>query len=862
MLLCLLALPGCGGCGTTEKSAAEKSAEEKRKALEELAKEKAEREKKRDPLEAGISALEPGGRIGSCKPGHWATGFLAKAQANREDFQGELDLQVVTGRDQHLAPLYQSAYEMTSARKVALAKDHPKTLESFFWAPTAMKDCKLETRLAGTSGAELRPPGISLQAMPSYQYFFVVLSAKPARYEFLEKRMDSIRASHDVENKVVFPSQDPKIGNYLVAAMEPKGRPRLPTQALYWTSIAVLLWDDADPGQLDPQQQTALIDWLHWGGRIIVSGPDSLEALRSSFLGPYLPVEAVGTRNLAAADLLELKYWDAEAQSAKPQADEGAPPKALKGWSAITWNVKPAANAVPNTGELVVEQNVGRGAVVVTAFRLSTKELTDWRGCDCFFNACLLRRPPREIVVDNNQTAVLETTRDARFNTGFRLFARDEQREESEYSEVAPARQVVDENGSLSTVYGNSNGNTDVEESSPNEKLPSGPGLAAWNDFGPVPNAARWIFWDASGIRVPDRGFIIKVVAGYLVLLVPLNWLIFRAMGRVEWAWVAAPLIAVGGTVAVIRLAQLNIGFAQSQTEVDIVELHAGYPRAHVTRYMCIYTSLASNYDFHMSDPGGQMMPFPRVRKAGEFKKDPWQTFRTLDCRRGETTDLSGFSVPSNADDLMHCETISDLGGSIVVNKARNGGWSLTNHTKLNLTGCRLLQKSENGIEKFARIVELKDLPPESSTAVNFSAGRTIHISDYETVNPSGKPSGNPLGGANADDTPEAVTTQGLTPPSAPKSPSSGQPSGELKLDKLEEVAMNPSGMRMGAVRLVAHTDARLDGFDVSPAPSAQESRRATLVIVNLDAGKAPEPRPDVVAKNTPLTIQPPETTP
>ena len=32
-------------------------------------------------------------------------------------------------------------------------------------------------------------------------------------------------------------------------------------------------------------------------------------------------------------------------------------------------------------------------------------------------------------------------------------------------------------------------------------------------------------------------------------------------------------------------------------TEIAVVELHTGYPRAHVTRYTALYTSLSTTYD-------------------------------------------------------------------------------------------------------------------------------------------------------------------------------------------------------------------------------------------------------------------------
>src|SRR5208283_3768260 len=110
--------------------------------------------------------------------------------------------------------------------------------------------------------------------------------------------------------------------------------------------------------------------------------------------------------------------------------------------------------------------------------------------------------------------------------------------------------------------------------------------------------AARMSLTNAAGINVPARSFIVWVVVGYLCVLVPANWIVFRLLGRVEWAWIAAPLIAIGCTVVVIHDAQVNIGFARSRNEIAVIEMQPGYSRVHVARYNVLYTSLSTRYEF------------------------------------------------------------------------------------------------------------------------------------------------------------------------------------------------------------------------------------------------------------------------
>lgn len=51
---------------------------------------------------------------------------------------------------------------------------------------------------------------------------------------------------------------------------------------------------------------------------------------------------------------------------------------------------------------------------------------------------------------------------------------------------------------------------------------------------------------DVFGIHVPSSGRIMMVLVGYLVLVVPVNFLVLRKLKKGEWAWFTAPLIALG----------------------------------------------------------------------------------------------------------------------------------------------------------------------------------------------------------------------------------------------------------------------------------------------------------------------------
>src|SRR5262249_9038593 len=91
----------------------------------------------------------------------------------------------------------------------------------------------------------------------------------------------------------------------LVLPMDPD-KPGLSSHPLTWTTISHVIWDGQAPDVLSLSQQQALLDWLHWGGQLIITGGagQPYPLYRESFLGPYLPADATGESvGLTGSDL-------------------------------------------------------------------------------------------------------------------------------------------------------------------------------------------------------------------------------------------------------------------------------------------------------------------------------------------------------------------------------------------------------------------------------------------------------------------------------------------------------------------------------------------------------------------------------
>jgi hypothetical protein len=149
-----------------------------------------------------------------------------------------------------------------------------------------------------------------------------------------------------------------------------------------------------------------------------------------------------------------------------------------------------------------------------------------------------------------------------------------------------------------------------------------------------------------------------------LIVLVPINWIVFRLLGRVELAWVAAPLIAIVGAFTIARAVQLDVGFSRSQSSISIVEVPSGYSRGYSASFASLYTSLTTNYSAFNADSSGIVIPMPtREEKMMTFTRDtPMTTYRYA-SDRGEG--LESFPVRSNSTTLIRAEHPCEIGGQV-----------------------------------------------------------------------------------------------------------------------------------------------------------------------------------------------------
>lgn len=409
LTLSLLMTTGCGGCRdkTKKDEVAQKKLDAEKKKKKKKKKPDFESRKSvllpgffpdpkqeeklddnGDPLSNAMAQLsEPVKSRNRTKLGHWYTSSSLTI-ANNYNFEGSLSAQPIDGSNRPVL-IPATDYYLTTTRPVALPKAEWKNLESSVYLPPrdiSVKAATIGYSLNGRAGGLNLFPGMidSTRLMLPYQYHIVLMSNRPDSYKYLELT-DTFRLRDQAREIAPF---------YLLIPTQP-GKPLpLPANALNMTTIAYLIWDDYDPSLLDEAHQTAILDWLHFGGQLILSGPDCLDKLQTSFLADYLPAHFDGSRNLTNQDLEELNANWALPGKTKQDAKRTLQISDQVPLLGVVFKPHDDANFVDGTGEIVIERRIGRGRIVATAFPLNAPVVRKWRSLKSFLNGALLRRPP------------------------------------------------------------------------------------------------------------------------------------------------------------------------------------------------------------------------------------------------------------------------------------------------------------------------------------------------------------------------------------------------------------------------------------------------------------------------------------
>lgn len=729
-----------------------------------------------EPYPAGQSIAQH-----ALKPGHWFTGSKT-LRANRQDQRGQLEVSAGVKVSSGEETLRSHTGRIVTVRPAVLPKGQSKRLDFRGLTPLPPKPERrrafLRDRLVSATQGILFDAGESpLMMMRPEEYFFVILTTRPERFavvqvsDWVSPPLDSLQFTTDrpANYRVVLPNTD-------------DGLLPLPETMLDWTSTAYILWDDLPVDRLTPDQLQALVDWVHWGGRIIINGPGGGQSLSESDLAQWLPLQVEQTIELDGEQFAQLmRNWSVkDDQSTQSQAAMAAETEARV---AVDGPLAADAQSVQQTEGLVLQRGVGLGQIVMTRFDLTNTVLLNWDSLQSFYNNALLRRPPRRYARDAGTLQLRWVDPGDRpphasaVNSAFRLFARDGQ---------LPAPTAADGRRQTSTPASLTAAARPIWHPPANVSTPMG-GVGAWTDHSDTAARSLTLLREQSGISIPEASFVARSLGWYLLVLVPLNYLVFRLLGRLEWAWLAVPLIGVGGAVWVARAARLDIGFARSRSQIDLLEMQPGYGRAHATSYIALYNSLSSTYQLQFSGADAAAAPVG-IFEAAESGAEDGVTWRYA---FEEGPSLSGLRVVSNRTRVVHTEQVLDVGGPIMLDAT---GQKLRNASSMSLVDTAVIRRSDEGVIEVAT-VGISD--PGSEQALQF---RELSVASF------------------ASDLP-------------------------LQIGGLMRALSDGTMLAHGQARLVARVENAPSGLTITP--DANQVQQASVLLVHLSHPPLPPAGPD-----------------
>jgi hypothetical protein len=123
---------------------------------------------------------------------------------------------------------------------------------------------------------------------------------------------------------------------------------------------------------------------------------------------------------------------------------------------------------------------------------------------------------------------------------------------------------------------------------------------------------------------------------------------------------VVVPLVALGFAIAVQRVAAYDVGFDSASDEIDLLEVHGEYPRAHLSRFASLYTTGRGNYTISYPNNNTALaLPLNNGRsiRGEDVTTSYWQS--------APVPELIGLAVQPRSMSLFRAEEMASLPGAI-----------------------------------------------------------------------------------------------------------------------------------------------------------------------------------------------------
>jgi len=184
-------------------------------------------------------------------------------------------------------------------------------------------------------------------------------------------------------------------------------------------------------------------------------------------------------------------------------------------------------------------------------------------------------------------------------------------------------------------------------------------------------------------VKTPSINTIGFFLLAYLIVLVPVNYVVLRRRRRLELAWLTTPAIVILFTIGAYLIGYTMKGGSLRLCEATIVEASSGARYGRAVTNASLFSPARRSYDMAISDPSA----ISQMISTGPGDQPPTAYL-------GDTSLIPGVGMAMWSSKSFESVGGRDLGGAVTATLRQNGGeisGQITNNTAVDLHDCRVV---------------------------------------------------------------------------------------------------------------------------------------------------------------------------
>lgn len=197
--------------------------------------------------------------------------------------------------------------------------------------------------------------------------------------------------------------------------------------------------------------------------------------------------------------------------------------------------------------------------------------------------------------------------------------------------------------------------------------------------------------------ELPGTWFIAIYLGCYILLVVPINYIVFRMLGRLEWAWFTVPVWAIVFAYGAYYIGALRQQGQVAVNEICVVEARPSANAAQSTTYCSIYSPVRNWYSILFKNP----VAFPQLlqtnintgRRQETLSEDKLEIQYT-----NEGSQIDNFIIYHWSQRSIKTQHVTKIGNGVDIDLKWNNNritGSITNNTGLSLVEPTIFLKNK-----------------------------------------------------------------------------------------------------------------------------------------------------------------------